>query len=603
MTVVSLRLEQFKAANDLSDVAKIWNIKPARLSYPLYHLSDALKYTEFTVPKKSGGVRTIAAPAGQLKYIQKLLAKDLAVIELQLESKRAKRNCILAHGFKKTLSIMTNGHNHRSRRYVFNVDIKDFFPSINFGRVYGFFLKNADFELKPKVAAVLAQIACHNNQLPQGSPCSPAISNLIAHILDLRLNELAQRFNCTYTRYADDLTFSTNEKLFPQQIGKAVPGTLNQWEAGSKLVAAIKRAGFELNSSKTRMQFNHSRQDVTGLVVNQKVNIPSDYYATVSAMCDKLFKQGECHINVNGVAKPFPRQKLRGRLAFIYQVRGMGPKGGKLAKVKDEVDEEEDEAAKKKKKKAKHVSPPRSETIWASFKLYERFLNYANLYGATRTVLLCEGITDNIYIKSAIQRLAPKYPTLIDGGANANLKISLFRYTKTTAIVQQLSGGSGQLSKLAFTYASRVKGFKSGAKHPLILIADFDEGSEELFKTVKSKTGKEVDGSEPWYFLYKNLYVVPIPKQGTGPTAIEDLFEKSVLEEVFEGKMFDRKGVEKDGSKVYSKATFAKKIVANKKASISFVNFEPLLDAIVAVELDYAKRIAGKAAPTAAAAA
>ena len=148
---------------------------PAHISYALYKLDKPgfpSKYTEFTVPKKAGGVRTIKAPHPTLKAVQKLLARDLLSIEQVLERTRVKKaDCILAHGFKKKLSIMTNGDNHCNRRYVFNVDLRDFFPSINFGRVRGFFfIKHKDFELKPSVATILAQIASHDNQLPQGEP-------------------------------------------------------------------------------------------------------------------------------------------------------------------------------------------------------------------------------------------------------------------------------------------------------------------------------------------------------------------------------------------------------------------------------------------------
>ena len=102
------------------------------------------------------------------------------------------------------------------RRWVFNLDLEDFFPSINFGRVRGFLLKNRDFRAESEHrATVISQIACHENSLPQGSPCSPVISNLVAHLLDMRLVRLASSVGCTYSRYADDLTFSTNKKIFP----------------------------------------------------------------------------------------------------------------------------------------------------------------------------------------------------------------------------------------------------------------------------------------------------------------------------------------------------------------------------------------------------
>jgi RNA-directed DNA polymerase len=98
---------------------------------------------------------------------------------------------------------------HKNRRYVLNLDLHDFFPTFNFGRVRDFFIKNLDLLVPEKVATVIAQIACYEGSLPQGSPCSPVIADMIAHILDVRLAQLARRYKATYSRYADDLTFST----------------------------------------------------------------------------------------------------------------------------------------------------------------------------------------------------------------------------------------------------------------------------------------------------------------------------------------------------------------------------------------------------------
>jgi RNA-directed DNA polymerase len=531
-------------------------------------MPEADKYKVFTVAKKAGGVRTIKAPHKTLKAIQRRLSQDLMAIEAYLESERVEKPaCILAHGFKNNLSIMTNGENHRHRRYVFNVDLKDFFPTINFGRVYGFFIKNDSFKLQPKVAAVLAQIACHDNQLPQGSPCSPVISNLIASVLDIRLNELAQRYNCTYTRYADDITFSTSERNFPNAIGQRAPGSLNLWEAGPKLVRAIKRAGFVLNAAKTRMQRSYSRQDVTGIVVNQKVNVPADYYETVAAMCHRLFMDGECFIKIDGVNRPFERRKLRGRLAYIYQVRGKGPKDAQNLGKED----------------------GKGNKLWASFKLFERFLNFVDLYGAERPVILCEGVTDNIYIKAAIQASAAAFPSLTS--PVGVLKVKLFKYTKSSATVQQLGGGSGELLKLINTYSSRTKKFKFMPKHPLILVADSDKGSEKLFEVVDKKTGKKI-GSQPWFHLQSNLYVVPIPKLGATDTPIEHLFEQSLLDTDYDGKKFDKTNKETDGSRFYGKKVFATKVVAANKHTINFNGFVPLLEAIVGVIDDYKAKTA-----------
>ncbi|MFX7853813.1 reverse transcriptase domain-containing protein, partial [Acinetobacter baumannii] len=92
--------------------------------------------------------------------------------------------------------------------------------TINFGRVRGFFLKDKNFALHEKVATVIAQIACHDNKLPQGSPCSPVISNLIGHMMDIMLVRLASATGCSYSRYADDLTFSSNKGKFSSRVAR-----------------------------------------------------------------------------------------------------------------------------------------------------------------------------------------------------------------------------------------------------------------------------------------------------------------------------------------------------------------------------------------------
>ena len=160
---------------------------------------------------------------------------------------------------------------------MLNLDLEDFFPSFNFGRVRGFFLKDKAFGLHPEVATTIAQIACDGTALPQGSPCSPVISELIAQILDMRLVRLAKKYGVTYTRYADDITFSTSQKNFPTGLATVDSNDPSVWHLSDELVGKIVTSGFVINAAKTRMQFRGSRQMVTGLVINEKVNIRSDY--------------------------------------------------------------------------------------------------------------------------------------------------------------------------------------------------------------------------------------------------------------------------------------------------------------------------------------
>jgi RNA-directed DNA polymerase len=199
----------------------------------------------------------------------------------------------LAHGFERNRSIITNANLHKRRRYVLNLDLEDFFPSINFGRVRGFFIKDKHFSLHPAVATILAQIACHENELPQGSPCSPIVSNLVGHLLDSRLARFAKIHKCTYSRYADDITFSTSRKDFPPALAFPVPGATGKWQLGVELREKIEHSGFKINDKKTRMQFRGSRQVTTGLMVNEKVNIRQEYWRTARQMCHALFATGK----------------------------------------------------------------------------------------------------------------------------------------------------------------------------------------------------------------------------------------------------------------------------------------------------------------------
>ncbi len=184
------RLASLRAATSLSDVAKLLDFKPRAVSYILYKLPAGKKYHTFQIPKRSGQPRTIKAPVDSLKLLQRRLSDLLQDCVDEINAARQLKDRT-THGFKRKRSIISNARRHRHRRWVFNVDLEEFFPSINFGRIRGFFLKNRDFELNQDIATVLAQIACHDNSLPQGSPCSPVISNLVAHILDMRLVKLA----------------------------------------------------------------------------------------------------------------------------------------------------------------------------------------------------------------------------------------------------------------------------------------------------------------------------------------------------------------------------------------------------------------------------
>src|SRR5689334_12289528 len=179
-----------------------------KLMYMLYKAPEEKRYTPFEIPKRTGGMRLIHSPNGAIREAQTALAPHLLALYNAHPS---------VHGFLKERSILSNAKLHTGQRLVFNVDLADFFPSINFGRVRGLFM-SPPFNLGPAAATVFAQLCTHRNGLPQGAPTSPHLSNFIAADLDRRLTRLARESGARYTRYADDITFSCNHPTMPPAL-------------------------------------------------------------------------------------------------------------------------------------------------------------------------------------------------------------------------------------------------------------------------------------------------------------------------------------------------------------------------------------------------
>ena len=313
---------KFFALQTPQDVAELLEVDHSRLIYHLYIVPESKRYITFEVPKKSGGARRISAPATALKIIQQKLNQ---VLQQVYESKAS------VHGFVHGKSIVTNAQMHRKKRFVFNIDLKDFFPSINFGRVRGMFMA-VPYELDPAVATVLAQICCFNNQLPQGAPTSPIASNMICAKMDSQLLRLAQRHRCIYTRYADDITFSTSMPTFPVALARAAPS--GQVEVGVELAQIISENGFEINPRKVRLQTRYQRQGVTGLTVNEFPNVKREFIRQIRAMlhawerfeleaAEEVFlrKYYKKHRNPDKDPPSFA-QIVKGKIEFLRMVRG-----------------------------------------------------------------------------------------------------------------------------------------------------------------------------------------------------------------------------------------------------------------------------------------
>lgn len=306
------------------ELANLLEVPVGQLLFILYKKKD--KYKEFSVKKKSGKERIIDAPCSSLQILQR---KVLPLIEPHYRVKKP------VHGFVGGgKGIISNAEQHKKKNYVLNIDLKDFFHSVNFGRVRGIFLK-PPFSMGTQAATVLAQLCTHNGRLPQGACTSPIISNLAATHLDKALVKLASNFQLTYTRYADDLTFSSNQK-FPSGIVEHITET-KELAAGRLLEKAVNDAGFEINTKKTRLAHKSQRQEVTGLIVNSGVNVNRQFIRKTRAMINEWSKNlleaevrylktrfhvKEEDLNRDRLDGSIFKSAVYGNLSFIRQIRG-----------------------------------------------------------------------------------------------------------------------------------------------------------------------------------------------------------------------------------------------------------------------------------------
>lgn len=423
------------------------------------------------------------------------------------------------------------------------------------------------------MATVLAQIACYENGLPQGAPCSPVISNLVGHVLDIRLCKLAFENGCTYSRYADDITFSTNKPDFPPSIARRLAGESHKWEVGDRLEQAIVSAGFVINTAKTRMQYRSSRQSVTGLIVNRKVNIRTEYRRTVRAMAFRLFKTGK-----------FQQMQIapdaKGTLTPTMVDGTMAQLHGMLGHI-DAVDCHNFEIESKVESRKQQAKP----ALRSKQKLYRRFLMFKDFYSAPAPVIVCEGKTDNVYLLHAIRSLAVSYPKLVTISANDKITLNI-RILKTvrTSVgrVLQLGEGTSFLEAFIKGYYEEIDRFKAaGMRCAVVLVLDNDSGADEICNTVKRLTKKTPSRVDPFTHIAGNLYIVFTPLMaGANKSAIEDCFPDAIKNLNLGGKTFNPDG-KADSSRYFGKHILSQHVRDNA-AKIDFTGFTGLLDRITA---------------------
>lgn len=285
--------------------------------------SHAKRYRTFKLPKKSGGVREISAPRNEtfkllLRYVNEML-------------KAIYTPSMYAMGFTEGRSVVTNAQVHLNQNYVFNTDLKDFFPSVDQARVW------ARLQLKPlciqkPIASIIAGLCSVKlvttekkvrYVLPQGAPTSPILTNMVCDTLDRRLGGVAERFGLKYSRYADDITFSSMHNVYEEE-----------GDFRKELRRVIEGQRFTINDKKTRLQKRGARQEVTGLIVGDRINVPQSYIRGIRNLLYIWRKYGEKEarerFRISYMAKrghlkeecPDMIHVLVGKLCYLRMVKG-----------------------------------------------------------------------------------------------------------------------------------------------------------------------------------------------------------------------------------------------------------------------------------------
>ncbi|OTG62286.1 hypothetical protein B9T29_07785 [Acinetobacter sp. ANC 3903] len=575
-----------KSCQTQRDLAILLGYSEKDFTRILFSKPISTKYQSFDILKKNGNKRNILAPTSELKTLQTRLSKLLTNYYEELEQKRLSTSsyvkCISSHGFRNKISVQipiskknrtsfeskiinlgiySNAHKHVGKKLVLNVDLKDFFQSITFSRIIGFFTKNKHFQLPFDIALLIAQIATYRlNQskegfLPQGSPCSPIISNLIGNILDIKMLRLAKEYKFTYTRYVDDLTLSTNLPQFDNEIIKLEGDT---WILGSTLKYTIQSSKFNINSQKTRITNRDNRQEVTGLTVNTKVNINQNYYRYTRSMVNKFCTEGEffkskVHMDKDKTS----REALNGILSHIF-----------LIKNQQQIE-------------FPHTTKNFNELNGIE-KLYIKFLFHHYFVHPQRMLIIGEGYTDPIHLKLACHKLFPNSLNF--------LKFSSLQETKRFSKIMGYSGGTGLLNKFLKNYKTIYKA-KTISLKPCLIIVDGDNAGDGVIKTARGEfkeTFRPINnpplsssGKFEFFHIFENLYIVQLPKN----QVIEDLYDTTVTTSLIGKRTYNSSNNKFDLTKYYGKKELFEKIIFPNQDTIDFSKFDLIFNTIFHIQV------------------
>jgi retron-type reverse transcriptase len=310
------------------DIARALDLTIPQLRWLCFHAESATKthYVYFEVPKRSGGTRLLAAPHQRLSKAQRWIFQNI-LTRVDVTD--------YAHGFVRGRSTVTHALTHVARDVVINLDLANFFPTITFPRVRGWF---ESVGYSPSAATILALLCTESSRtavthdgrtywvavadraLPQGACTSPTLSNLVTRTLDRRLAGATKALGWSYSRYADDLTFSASAEA------KAKTALLF-----SRVRHIVRDEGFRINEKKGRVEHAGRRQEVTGIVVNTKPSVRREDLRRIRAILHNARKTGLAGQNRDG--HEHFEAWLRGTIAYVTMI---DPAKGRA--LRDELD-------------------------------------------------------------------------------------------------------------------------------------------------------------------------------------------------------------------------------------------------------------------------
>lgn len=252
-------------------------------------------YRTFFIPKKRGGKREISSPYPSLLQCQHWIYQNILLVQ-------PVHDC--AHGFVPRRSIFTNAQAHLSQKALLKMDIRNFFPSIPINWVINYFFS---LGYAKNVSFYLASLCCYDGALSQGSATSPYLTNILMRSLDNRMAGLSKKYSLSYTRYADDLTFSG--AYIPYSYIDIVSNIIEEY-------------GLKVNEDKTRLHTKSGQRIVTGLsVVGDTLKLPRSTKRNLRQEFFYLKKYGYLsHISKTKINHPYYLESIEGKLRFWLQV-------------------------------------------------------------------------------------------------------------------------------------------------------------------------------------------------------------------------------------------------------------------------------------------